>query len=60
MFWACEGKTTWEISRIVEISERTVIYHLHNSAQKLGASNRQHAVAIAIGKGLITQNRMPV
>ena len=60
MFWACEGKTTWEISRIVEISERTVIYHLHNSTQKLGASNRQHAVAIAIEKGLITQNRMPV
>jgi len=52
LFWACEGKTAWEISQIVNVSERTVLFHLNNSKHKLGASNRQHAVALAIKKGL--------
>tara|TARA_R110002072_G_scaffold238329_1_gene395695 strand:+ start:31791 stop:32528 length:738 start_codon:yes stop_codon:yes gene_type:complete len=56
MFWACEGKTTWEISKIIDISERTVLYHLNNSTKKLGAINRQHAVAISINRGLIKPN----
>lgn len=53
MFWACEGKTTWEISKIINISERTVIFHLAGATKKLGAVNRQHAVAKAITSGLI-------
>lgn len=53
MFWACEGKTTWEISKIINISERTVIFHLTGATKKLGAVNRQHAVAKAITSGLI-------
>lgn len=53
LFWACEGKTAWEISQIIEISERTVLFHLNNSAKKLNATSRQHAVAIAMKKGLI-------
>lgn len=53
LFWACEGKTTWEISKILEVSERTVIFHLSSATSKLGAVNRQHAVAKAILGGLI-------
>lgn len=53
LFWACEGKTTWEMARILEISERTVIFHLTSATKKLGAANRQHAVAKAILKGLV-------
>lgn len=53
LFWACEGKTTWEISKIIEISERTVIFHLTSATKKLGAVNRQHAVAKAMSTGLI-------
>ncbi|WP_169749012.1 LuxR family transcriptional regulator [Gynuella sunshinyii] len=53
LFWACEGKTTWEISQILGITERTVVFHLSCSARKMGASNRQHAVAKAITYGLI-------
>lgn len=53
LFWACEGKTTWEISKILDISERTVTYHLTGATKKLGAVNRQHAVARAIIRGLI-------
>lgn len=53
IFWACEGKTTWEISQILDITERTVIFHLTSATKKLGAVNRQHAVAKAITTGLI-------
>lgn len=53
LFWACQGKTTWEIAMILEIKERTVEFHLNNATQKLGAANRQHAVSIASKKGLI-------
>ena len=53
MFWVCEGKTSWEISKIINISERTVIFHLTGATRKLGAVNRQHAVAKAITSGLI-------
>ncbi|ABD82755.1 LuxR family transcriptional regulator [Saccharophagus degradans] len=53
LFWACEGKTTWEISKILDVSERTVIFHLSSATSKLGAVNRQHAVAKAILSGLI-------
>lgn len=53
LFWACQGKTTWEISIILNIKERTVEFHLNNATQKLGASNRQHAVYLASRKGLI-------
>jgi len=56
LFWATEGKTAWEISQILNVSERTAIFHLNNSSHKLGANNRQHAVALAIKKGLIRPN----
>ncbi|TVZ37749.1 transcriptional regulator, LuxR family [Alteromonadaceae bacterium 2753L.S.0a.02] len=53
LFWACEGKTAWEMSKIIDVSERTVIFHLTSATKKLGASNRQHAVAKAIMYGLV-------
>lgn len=53
LFWACEGKTAWEISQIINVSERTVLFHLNNSTKKLCACNRQHAVALATSKGLV-------
>ncbi|MEW6618380.1 MAG: LuxR C-terminal-related transcriptional regulator [bacterium] len=51
--WIKEGKTSWEISMILEISERTVIFHLQNIMQKLDAVNRAQCVAIALEQGLI-------
>lgn len=53
LFWACEGKTTWEISKIIDVTERTIVFHLTSATKKLGAANRQHAVAKAIICGLI-------
>jgi DNA-binding CsgD family transcriptional regulator len=51
--WAAIGKTTWEISRVMDISEHTVIYYLRNAARKLGAVNRQQAVTKSIELGML-------
>lgn len=51
--WIQYGKSTWDISVILKISERTVKYHANNIMTKLNAVNRSHAVAIAIRSGLI-------
>lgn len=51
--WAAQGKTTWEISRVVDISEHTARFHLRNACTKLSASNRQQAITKAIQLGLL-------
>lgn len=51
--WMSEGKCTWDISRILRITERTVYYHSQNIMQKLEATSRSHAVSIAIKRGII-------
>jgi len=53
LLWATEGKTAWETSQILSISERTVTFHLQNVQQKLGVNNRQQAVARAVALGII-------
>jgi DNA-binding CsgD family transcriptional regulator len=52
--WMTQGKSTWDISRILHISERTVHFHGQNIKQKLNASSRSHAVAIAVNAGIIS------
>lgn len=52
--WAAEGKSEWEISQILGISEHTSEKHLLNAKRKLGAANRVHAVAEAIRHGYIS------
>lgn len=51
--WAKEGKSSWDISKIMCISERTVKFHLHNSYTKLDVMNRAQAVAKALHLNLI-------
>lgn len=48
LHWCSEGKTSWEISKILGISERTAVFHLQNATRKLGVSNRTQAVVQAI------------
>ena len=48
LLWVAEGKTTWEIGQILRISENTVLYHIKNAQEKLGAVIRIHAVAKAL------------
>jgi DNA-binding CsgD family transcriptional regulator len=47
------GKSSWEISVILSISERTATHHVTNIMRKLDARKRAQAVAIAIRLGLI-------
>jgi DNA-binding CsgD family transcriptional regulator len=51
--WTAMGKTDWEISAILRITERSVKFHLEQARKKLDAANRTHAVARAILLGLI-------
>lgn len=49
--WACEGKSSWETSKILGCSERTVTFHLTNSQTKLETTNRCQSVSKAILTG---------
>jgi DNA-binding CsgD family transcriptional regulator len=51
--WTKDGKSRWEISRILAISDETVKFHLRNVMRKLGVTNRTQAVAVALSAGLI-------
>ncbi len=51
--WVKEGKTNWEISMILNISERTVKFHVQNIEHKLNAVNKAHAIALAMEQGLV-------
>ena len=51
--WLKQGKRSWDISVILGISKRTVDFHAYNIMQKLEATNRPQAVAIATHLGLI-------
>ena len=51
--WIRLGKSTWEISTILGISENTVKYHVKTILEKLDAVSRPQAVAIAIQERLI-------
>lgn len=51
--WTMEGKTAWEIGRILGIAENTAIRHAHNASRKLGCSSKHHAVVKALRLGLI-------
>ena len=53
MKWLNEGKSSWETSVILGVSERTVNFHVYNVLRKLGAANRPQALAIAARSGLL-------
>ena len=52
--WAAEGKSEWEMSQIMGISEHTSGKHLLSAKNKLSAATRVQAVAEAIRRGFIT------
>ena len=52
--WTADGKTSSEISMIINVSERTVNFHINSAMAKLGAPNRTAAVVRAVVLGLIT------
>lgn len=52
--WTAAGKTAWEASRILGISERTVRFHLNSAREKLNCANTTQAVAIAVSQRMIS------
>lgn len=53
LLWMKEGKTNWEIAKILGLSERTVRFHVGGIFEKLDVTSRTQAVARALGAGLI-------
>ena len=47
------GHSNKQIARALQISERTVKYHVTSLLTKLGADNRAQAVAVAVQRGLL-------
>jgi LuxR family transcriptional regulator, quorum-sensing system regulator LasR len=52
--WLCTGKSAWEVSVILSISETTVRGYLRTAYEKLGVTTQSQAIAKAISLGLIT------
>ncbi|WP_441231960.1 helix-turn-helix transcriptional regulator [Tardiphaga sp. 215_C5_N2_1] len=46
--WAAQGKSAWEIGRILGITRRTTAFHLENAKAKLGVHSISHAVALLV------------
>ncbi|MFY1832363.1 autoinducer binding domain-containing protein [Myxococcus fulvus] len=53
LLWTGEGKTSADISTILDISERTVNFHIGNALLKLNATNKVQAVVKALTLGLM-------
>lgn len=51
--WSAAGKTSWETSRILGVSESTVNFHLRNACIRLGVRGRRAAVVAALRLGLL-------
>jgi DNA-binding CsgD family transcriptional regulator len=51
--WCAKGKTSGEIATILDISKRTVNFHVENARMKLDVATRIQAVAKAISERLI-------
>lgn len=51
--WTSQGKTAWEVSVILGMSEKTVNFHLGNAMRKLGVSSKHQAVLKCVAAGVI-------
>lgn len=57
--WMKNGKTNWEIGKILGVSERTVRFHIESIFPKLEVTSRSQAVATAIEHGLPSLHGLP-
>ncbi|PWW01637.1 DNA-binding CsgD family transcriptional regulator [Hoeflea marina] len=51
--WSAIGKTSFEIGKIIGLSEHTINHYLNSATKKTGSVNRTQAVAVAIRNGWI-------
>lgn len=55
--WTADGKTSWETAQILQISERTVNFHIQNVLTKLNAQNKIQASVKAAALGMLVGGR---
>jgi DNA-binding CsgD family transcriptional regulator len=53
--WIAAGKSDWEIGRILNISAKTVNFHVERAKRKFGVATRIQAVLAAMRNGAIQQ-----
>lgn len=53
MRWIADGKTSWEIARLLGLTERTVNFHVQNCIHKTNSVNRSQAITKCITQYLI-------
>lgn len=51
--WSGDGKTGWEISQILNLSQSTINFHMRNAMLKLNAPNKTSAIVKAIYLNLL-------
>lgn len=51
--WAMAGKSSWEISKILNCSESTINFHLSNTRVKFDVNTKQQAIIKALRMGII-------
>ncbi len=51
--WTAQGKTAWEVSVILGMSEKTVNFHLGNTMRKLGVNSKHQAVLKCVAAGAL-------
>lgn len=57
--WMKNGKTNWEIGKILGVSERTIRFHIESIFAKLKVTSRSQAVATAMEHGLPALHGLP-
>lgn len=53
--WAAAGKSAWETSMILGLSQRTIDAYIRNCIRKLGVANKTQAVAVAVSYHLLNE-----
>lgn len=51
--WTAQGKTAWEVSVILGMSEKTVNFHLGNAMRKLKVTSKHQAVLKCVAAGVL-------
>jgi DNA-binding CsgD family transcriptional regulator len=51
--WTFEGKTAWEVGKILGITERTAVFHVNNAMHKLGCVTKHQAAIRADRMGIL-------
>lgn len=53
LYWIARGRSIKQVSQIMCVSKRTVTAHIATAKSRLGAHNRDEAIAIAVQAGLL-------